>query len=70
MLGQRFSLSALQALTLERGYDPRPLIDNGLLVRDGDMLMFAHALIQEATYASLLSETARRHHRAVGTGSN
>jgi class 3 adenylate cyclase/tetratricopeptide (TPR) repeat protein len=63
VLGQRFHLPALQALTAEPGYDPRPLIDGGLLVRDGDMLMFAHALIQEATYASLLSETARRHHR-------
>lgn len=63
VLGQRFSLGALQALADEGSYDPRPLIDSGLLVRDGDMLMFAHALIQEATYASMLSETARRHHR-------
>jgi class 3 adenylate cyclase/tetratricopeptide (TPR) repeat protein len=63
VLGQRFSLAALQALTVESSYDPQPLIDGGLLMRDGDMLMFAHALIQEATYASLLSETARRYHR-------
>lgn len=63
VLGQRFFLPALQALTDQAAYDPRPLIDGGLLVRDGDMLTFAHALIQEATYASLLSETARRLHR-------
>jgi class 3 adenylate cyclase/tetratricopeptide (TPR) repeat protein len=63
VLGQRFVLTALQALTDEPAYDPRPLIDGGLLVREGAILMFAHALIQEATYASLLSETARRLHR-------
>jgi len=63
VLGQRFSLAALQTLAGDRTYDPRPLIDGGLLVRDADMLMFAHALIQEATYASLLGETARRLHR-------
>lgn len=63
VLGQRFSLAALRALAGEAGYEPRALIDGGLLVRDGDMLMFAHALIQEATYASLLQETARRYHR-------
>ena len=63
VLGQRFFLPALQALANEPSYDPRPLIDGGLLVREGATLMFAHALIQEATYASLLSETARRLHR-------
>jgi class 3 adenylate cyclase/tetratricopeptide (TPR) repeat protein len=63
VLGQRFLLPALQALIDESAYDPRALIDGGLLVRDGAILMFAHALIQEATYASLLSETARRLHR-------
>ncbi|MBI2740680.1 MAG: AAA family ATPase [Rhodospirillales bacterium] len=63
VLGQRFSVAALQAMAGEGTYDPRPLIDGGLLVRDGDMLMFAHALIQEATYASLLRETAQRYHR-------
>ena len=63
VLGQRFLLPALQALTEQASYDPRPLIDGGLLVREGGMLMFAHALIQEATYASLLSDTARRLHR-------
>lgn len=63
VLGQRLSLPALQALTDEPSYDPRPLIDGGLFVREGATLVFAHALIQEATYASLLSETARRLHR-------
>ncbi|WP_422002018.1 adenylate/guanylate cyclase domain-containing protein [Reyranella sp.] len=63
VLGQRFPAPALQALTDDPAYDPRPLLDGGLLVRDGTVLMFAHALIQEATYASLLSEAARGLHR-------
>lgn len=63
VLGQRFPLPALQALADDPVYDPRPLLDGGLLVRDGAVLMFAHALIQEATYASLLTETARGLHR-------
>lgn len=63
VLGQRFLLAALQALTGEPAYDPRPLIEGGLLVREGAVLIFAHALIQEATYASLLSEIARGLHR-------
>ena len=63
VLGQRFSLAAMQTLTGEPAYDPLPLIESGLLVRDDDTLIFAHALIQEATYASLLLETARRYHR-------
>lgn len=63
VLGQRFSLAGMRSLIGDPAYDPRSLIHDRLLVRDADMLMFAHALIQEATYASLLDETARRYHR-------
>jgi class 3 adenylate cyclase/tetratricopeptide (TPR) repeat protein len=63
VLGQRFPLPALRALIEEPAYDPRPLVDAGLAVHDGNYLMFSHALIQEATYASLLSDSARRLHR-------
>lgn len=62
--GQRVPLAALRALAGSDGYDPRPLIDAGLLIDDGGgMLVFGHALIQEGTYASLLRETARQLHR-------
>ena len=63
VLGQRFSLAGMRSLIGDPAYDPRSLIHDRLLVRDADMLMFAHALIREGTYASLLNETARRYHR-------
>ncbi|MGD9882754.1 MAG: adenylate/guanylate cyclase domain-containing protein [Reyranella sp.] len=61
--GQRVPPAALRALAGSDSYDPRPLIEAGLLIDDGGMLVFAHALIQEGTYASLLRETARQLHR-------
>jgi class 3 adenylate cyclase len=61
-LGQRFPLPALRALIEDPAYDPRPLVEAGLVVHDGNLLMFSHALIQEATYASLLSKSAQRLH--------
>jgi len=63
VLGQRFALPALQALVPQADQSIRSLMEVGLLARDGDGIIFPHALIQEATYASLLSETARRMHR-------
>ena len=63
VLGQRFSLPALRALLHRPDYDVRPLVEAGLLALDADMMMFGHALIQEATYASLLNEAARALHR-------
>ncbi|HZP99198.1 MAG TPA: adenylate/guanylate cyclase domain-containing protein [Reyranella sp.] len=63
VLGQRFSLPALRALLRQPHFDVKPLVEAGLLAFDGDMVMFVHALIQEATYASLLGETARGLHR-------
>jgi len=63
VLGQRFALPALQALVPQADRSIRSLMEIGLLARDGDGIIFPHALIQEATYASLLGETARRMHR-------
>jgi len=63
VLGQRFALPALQALVPQADQSIRSLIDIGLLARDGDGIVFPHALIQEATYASLLGEAARTMHR-------
>jgi class 3 adenylate cyclase/tetratricopeptide (TPR) repeat protein len=63
VLGQRFALAALRSMLRQPHFDARPLVDAGLLAFDGDMVMFVHALIQEATYASLLGETARGLHR-------
>lgn len=63
VLGQRFALPALRSLLRQPHFDAKPLVDAGLLAFDGDMVMFVHALIQEATYASLLGEAARGLHR-------
>jgi class 3 adenylate cyclase/tetratricopeptide (TPR) repeat protein len=63
VLGQRFALAALRALIHRPDYEVRGLIDSGLLAWDGDMVMFVHALIQESTYASLLSDAVRTLHR-------
>ena len=63
VLGQRFALTGLRALIRRPDYAVQPLIAAGLLAWDGDMVMFGHALIQEATYASLLSDAARTLHR-------
>lgn len=62
-LGQRFALPALRAVAGFPTYDPRPLLDAGLLLADGDTLTFSHALIQESVYASLLGESLRPLHR-------
>jgi len=62
--GQRVPLAALRAVAGSDAYDPRALIEAGLLIdHGGGMLVFGHALIQEGTYASLLRETARQLHR-------
>ncbi|MBS0526536.1 MAG: AAA family ATPase [Proteobacteria bacterium] len=63
VLGQRFALPALRSMLRQPQFDAKPLVDAGLLAFDGDMVMFVHALIQEATYASLIGETARGLHR-------
>jgi class 3 adenylate cyclase/tetratricopeptide (TPR) repeat protein len=63
VLGQRFALTGLRSMLRQPHFDAKPLVDAGLLAFDGDMVMFVHALIQEATYASLLGETARGLHR-------
>jgi len=63
VLGQRFALPALRALVRQPHFDPAPLVVAGLLAFDGSMMTFVHALIQEATYASLLTDSAQALHR-------
>ncbi|HSI00564.1 MAG TPA: AAA family ATPase [Reyranella sp.] len=63
VLGQRFALPALRALVRQPHFDPAPLVAAGLLAFDGANMTFVHALIQEATYASLLNDAAHALHR-------
>jgi class 3 adenylate cyclase/tetratricopeptide (TPR) repeat protein len=65
VLGQYFSLPLLRHLIGDAGYQCDALISGNLVRRMGEELLFAHALIWEGTYASLLSERKRQWHRAA-----
>ncbi|MCZ6750106.1 MAG: tetratricopeptide repeat protein, partial [SAR324 cluster bacterium] len=54
VLGQRFSLDALQQLIGQPDYDCAPLLANGLIRPQGPDILFAHALVREGVYDSLL----------------
>ena len=62
-IGQRFALEALQAVVGDPNYSCAPLIERHLVRPEGDEYLFAHALIQESVYASLLKDTKGRLHR-------
>jgi class 3 adenylate cyclase/tetratricopeptide (TPR) repeat protein len=62
VLGKRLNRSALCALLDDPAYDPAPLVAADLLREDGGELAFAHALIQEGVYASLLNTRKRALH--------
>jgi class 3 adenylate cyclase len=62
VLGQRFRLDALRAVAGDSGYAPRALIEAHLVRRDGEALVFAHALIRDAVYASLTRQARRDLH--------
>lgn len=54
VLGQRFDLDSLHFLVEDPAYDCRSLVERHLLRPEGPFYLFAHALIQEGAYASLL----------------
>ena len=63
VFGQRFALDALRHLVDDRRYDCAALIE-GFLVRPvGDGFLFAHALIRDAVYDTLLKAKRRELHR-------
>lgn len=67
VIGQRFWLDALRHLISDPAYDCSGLIEHYLVRREGDGYLFAHALIQEGVYSSLLKARARElHQRAAG----
>jgi class 3 adenylate cyclase/tetratricopeptide (TPR) repeat protein len=65
VLGQRFPLEALRHLLDDRSYGADRMRDQGLIRDEGDELAFAHALIQEATYGSLLRSRRLALHAAA-----
>ena len=63
VFGQRFDLEALNALLQRSDYDCAGLVRHFLVRPQGEQFMFAHALIQEAVYESLLKAGRRELHR-------
>ncbi len=62
VLGQRFAVDALRHLLSDGSYQPDILIAHNLVRPYGDELIFAHALIREAIYASLLESRRKALH--------
>jgi len=54
VLGQRFDLDGLRFLVEQPAYQCGELVERHLVRPEGALLLFAHALIQEGAYASLL----------------
>ena len=63
VLGQRFDREALAHLLDEPDFDARRLLASRMVHTLGDELLFAHALIHEAVYDSLLRSRSRELHR-------
>ncbi|MEO8630104.1 MAG: adenylate/guanylate cyclase domain-containing protein, partial [Betaproteobacteria bacterium] len=63
VIGKRFPLLTLQALAADATYRCNALIEADLVRPDGDDFLFAHALIQEGVYSSLLNSRKRELHR-------
>lgn len=63
VIGQRFSLRLLRFLADDPDYVCDGLINSALVLPEGDDFLFAHALIQEGAYSSLLRSTRRDLHR-------
>ena len=56
VLGQRFELEALRFLVEANSYECLELVERHLLRPEGSLYLFAHALIQEGAYSSLLKQ--------------
>ncbi|MDJ0942807.1 MAG: protein kinase [Kiloniellales bacterium] len=62
VVGQRFSIDALRHLLDQPDYDCSGLLQHYLIRPDGPSYLFAHALIQDCVYASLLKTRKREQH--------
>ncbi|MEH2501074.1 class 3 adenylate cyclase/tetratricopeptide (TPR) repeat protein [Bradyrhizobium sp. AZCC 1678] len=63
ILGQRFTAEALAALLDQPGWNCADLMRHRLVRPQGDHFLFAHALIQEGVYDTLLRSRRRELHR-------
>jgi tetratricopeptide (TPR) repeat protein len=62
VFGQRFSLAALRHLTGTPAYDPAELLRHQLVRPEGEDFLFAHALVRDGVYESILSAPRARLH--------
>jgi tetratricopeptide (TPR) repeat protein len=65
VIGQRFGGDVLGHLIQDPGYDCRGLVEHGLARVEGTDFLFAHALIQESVYSSLLKQRRKALHRGA-----
>lgn len=66
VLGQRFSLDALRHMIDDAAYDCRALVEHFLVRPLGHGFLFAHALVKDGVYSSLLkARRATLHRRAA-----
>ncbi|MDX1514655.1 MAG: adenylate/guanylate cyclase domain-containing protein, partial [Gammaproteobacteria bacterium] len=63
VIGQRFALDALRHLIGDLSYDCRELVAHQLIRPEGEDFLFAHALIQESVYSSMVKQTRHSLHR-------
>jgi class 3 adenylate cyclase/tetratricopeptide (TPR) repeat protein len=63
VLGQRFDLESLRFLINEPKYECKNLVERHLLRPEGPLYLFAHALIQEGAYASLVKRQRNQWHK-------
>ncbi len=66
-LGIRFSQDALRHVLADPNYCAGTLEQAGLIAVEGDDCRFAHALIRDAVYESLLGSTRREFHRRAAS---
>jgi class 3 adenylate cyclase/tetratricopeptide (TPR) repeat protein len=62
VLGQRFSMDALQYLLENPEYDCRRLVEHFLVRPEGSAFLFAHALVRDGVYSSLLNRRRKALH--------
>ncbi len=65
IIGQRFALDSLRQLTDSPGYNCANLVEHNLVRPEGEDFLFAHALIQEGVYSSLLKSRQRALHKSA-----
>ena len=65
ILGQRFDLDVLRHLIDDADYDCLTLVEHNLVRSEGAGFLFAHALIQEGVYGSLLKHQRQTLHRSA-----